>query len=119
MSNVVYPSTAPTAEVLFRAMSDRTRLRLLCLLRRGERCVCDLVAALEIPQPTVSRHLAHLRQSGLIRCRKDGLWSHYRLAAPATTVQIMLLGCLEAVAAELPEAASDERRLKISRSGCP
>ena len=51
---------------MFRAFSDRTRLRLLHLLRGGEGCVCDLVRVLGVPQPKVSRHLAYLRKAGLV-----------------------------------------------------
>ena len=51
-------TTPPQIEKIFRALSDRTRLRILNLLRDGEVCVCHLVAVLDSPQPTVSRHLA-------------------------------------------------------------
>lgn len=112
-------ATKPSpADALFRALADRTRLRILCLLRRGELCVCDLVAALDVPQPTASRHLAALRRVGLVRCRKDGTWCYYRLAPAATPVQILVLGTLEAVAVELPEAARDAKRLETFRPGC-
>ena len=103
---------------LFRALSDRTRLRILCLLRRGELCVCDLVTTLGVPQPTASRHLASLRDAGFVKVRKEGSWCHYRLAPATTPLHIMLLGCLEAVAAELPDAAADAERLDASRPGC-
>ncbi|MGC1272088.1 MAG: metalloregulator ArsR/SmtB family transcription factor [Planctomycetaceae bacterium] len=113
------PNSIP-AETLFRALSDRTRLRILCLLRRGELCVCDLVTALDIPQPTASRHLASLKRAGIVAVRKDGHWSHYRLAPAATPIEVLVLGCLEAVAAELPEAVHDTDRLgRIRPSCCP
>src|SRR5919198_6117161 len=67
-------------ERLFRALSDATRLRILALLVDGEVCVCRLHETLRLPQPTVSRHLAYLRRSGLVATRRDGLWIHYRLA---------------------------------------
>ena len=109
---------AVPADSLFRALADRTRLRILCLLRRGELCVCDLVTALDVPQPTASRHLAALKRVGLVRCRKEGNWCYYRLAPAATPVQILVLGTLEAVAAELPEAVKDGKRLEKCRPGC-
>lgn len=119
MANIKVRLAATTPEGLFQAFSDRTRLRLLCLLRRGERCVCDLVDALQLPQPTVSRHLSSLKQSGLLISRKEGLWCHYRLARPTTPLHIMLVGSLEAVAAELSEVAADENRMSAERTSCP
>ncbi len=65
---------------VFNALADDTRRRILGLLASGEVCVCNIHEALDIPQPTASRHLAHLRKSGLVATRRDGLWVHYRLA---------------------------------------
>src|SRR6185437_2202344 len=72
------PAT-PSVDAMFRAFSDRTRLRILHMLRGGELCVCDIVAVLEVPQPKASRHLAYLRKAGLVQARKEGLWSYYKL----------------------------------------
>lgn len=69
---------------LFKALSDETRLRILALLGAGELCVCDLMAVLELPQSTVSRHLATLRNAGLVEDRRQGVWMYYRLMTPAT-----------------------------------
>src|SRR5687767_12254128 len=66
-------------EALFKALADRTRLRILGLLAAGEVCVCDIHESLGLPQPTTSRHLAYLRRAGLVTTRKEGLWVHYRL----------------------------------------
>lgn len=81
---------------LLKALADPVRLRLMGLLagERAEVCVCHLHAALELPQPTVSRHLAHLRAIGLVSTRKEGLWVHYRLARPTSALHQILLGCL-------------------------
>ena len=65
---------------VFGALADETRRRILGLLASGEICVCHIHEALAIPQPTASRHLAHLRKAGLVATRRDGLWVHYRLA---------------------------------------
>ncbi len=106
----------------FRAFADPTRLRLLALLRAaqstpaGEICVCDLVGVLDSPQPTVSRHLAYLRRCGLVRFRREGGWSYYRLAAAPDPVQRKLLGALDACCAVMPELEKDIRRLRAS--GC-
>ena len=70
-------------EELFKALGDRTRLRILALLASGEVCVCNIHESLNLPQPTVSRHLAYLRRSGLVETRRDGVWMHYRLSQPA------------------------------------
>lgn len=68
------------SETLFRALSDETRLRCLALLfAEGELCVCELTQALDLSQPKVSRHLAALRDAGLVADRRAGLWVHYRL----------------------------------------
>ncbi|UFS70614.1 metalloregulator ArsR/SmtB family transcription factor [Geomonas sp. RF6] len=65
---------------LFKALSDETRLRILALLlSEGELCVCDIIAALNLPQSTVSRHLAHLRNTELVNDRRCGLWIYYSI----------------------------------------
>src|SRR5271165_4898813 len=79
---------------LFKAFADPVRLRLLNLLAGGEICVCHLHEALELPQSTVSRHLAYLRKRGLVIGRKEGLWVHYRLAKPVDRLHRHLIGSL-------------------------
>lgn len=67
-------------ENLFRALADQTRLRCLVLLQQeGELCVCELTHALGVVQPKVSRHLAQLREVGIVSDRRQGLWIYYRL----------------------------------------
>ena len=68
---------------LFKALSDETRLRIVALLSHGELCVCHLESGLDLPQPTVSRHLAVLRAAGLVETRREGSWVYYRLAPQA------------------------------------
>ena len=70
-------------ELLFKALADPTRLRLIRLLGDDEVCVCDCVETLETNQPKVSRHLAYLKRAGLVTARRDGKWSHYRLVEPS------------------------------------
>jgi ArsR family transcriptional regulator len=68
-----------TTEV-FKSLADETRLRLLVLLQGGnERCVCDLMQALDMPQSTVSRHLAYLKRNGWLQDRRGGVWMYYSL----------------------------------------
>ncbi len=106
-------------DLIFRALSDRTRLRILSLLHGGELCVCDLVDVLEMPQPTVSRHLAYLRKTRLVVARKEGLWSYYRLIPARSTFHEKLLECLDACRQEVPEVARDSRRLRsVTRPDC-
>ena len=66
--------------VLFKALSDATRLRCIVLLATsGELCVCELAYALELQQPKISHHLGALRKAGLVSDRKAGLWTYYRI----------------------------------------
>lgn len=103
---------AISANSMFRAFADPTRLRILNLLLRGELCVCDIVSTLAAPQPTVSRHLAYLRKAGLVEARKDGLWMHYKLANPENKLHAKLIECLRCCLQEVPELAKDAKRLK-------
>jgi ArsR family transcriptional regulator len=103
---------------VFRALSDRTRLRILNLLKGGELCVCDLVDILEVPQPTASRHLAYLRRAGLVRTRKDGHWNYYRLALTRRPFFEKLLACLAVCSQEMPQLAQDKERLKKQGHTC-
>jgi ArsR family transcriptional regulator len=67
-------------EPLFKALADTTRLRMLMLLlSEGELCVCELTHALDEIQPKISRHLAQLRESGLVLDRRNGQWIYYRI----------------------------------------
>jgi ArsR family transcriptional regulator len=78
---------AQTVEMhtLFRALADRTRLRLLNLIGQDEVCVCYLVEVLRTPQPKISRHLAYLKKAGVVSARREGKWMHYRINEPAET----------------------------------
>ena len=69
-------------ELFFRALADRTRLRLINLMSRGEVCVCFFVEILGTNQPKISRHLAYLKRAGIVDARRDRKWMHYRLVTP-------------------------------------
>ena len=69
-------------ELLFKALADRTRLRLINLIGEDEICVCFHVEVLNISQPKISRHLAYLRRAGLVAARREGKWIHYRVVEP-------------------------------------
>lgn len=98
---------------LFKALADPVRLRLVHLLLDGrEVCVCHLHEALELPQPTVSRHLAYLRRHGIVNGRKEGLWVYYQLARPTSKLHRGLLDCLRAGLPGIQQLGGDRRRLQ-------
>jgi len=68
---------------IFQAMSDPCRLKILTLLREGELCACEIMIGLDRPQSSTSHHLSILKDAGLIKERKDGRWSRYRLSEGA------------------------------------
>lgn len=68
--------------LLFKALADRTRLRLINLIGEDEVCVCFFVEVLKLNQPKISRHLAYLRRAGVVSARRDGKWIHYRIVEP-------------------------------------
>jgi ArsR family transcriptional regulator len=109
-------------DLMFRAFSDRTRLRILSLLHKREFCVGDLVDILQVPQPRISQHLAHLRKAGLVTVRKSGLWCYYSLASAETAFHKKLLSCLGNCFSEVPQIQADiTRAAEIKKSGgcCP
>ena len=108
----------PPTKTIFRALSDRTRLRILHLLQGGELCVCHIVAVLDVPQPTASRHLSYLRKAGLVVARKEGLWMHYRLAPAQSKSHAMLLECLAQCFREECVFAKDQERLRTGIGSC-
>jgi ArsR family transcriptional regulator, arsenate/arsenite/antimonite-responsive transcriptional repressor len=69
-------------ELFFRALADSTRLRIINLIADQEVCVCYFVEILKTNQPKISRHLAYLRRAGIVAARREGIWMHYRIAAP-------------------------------------
>jgi ArsR family transcriptional regulator len=97
-------------ELVFKALADKTRLRILALLGNNEVCVCHIHDTLGVPQPTASRHLAYLRKSGLVDARRDGVWMHYRLAASLDpVVRKVVIAAIEALL-ELPTTGQDRKQ---------
>lgn len=76
MSAKKYKDTA----TVFRAFSDVKRIQIIEMLRRGERCACEILAELEISQPTLSHHMKILCDSGIVLPRKEGKWTHYSIS---------------------------------------
>ncbi|OGQ98656.1 MAG: ArsR family transcriptional regulator [Deltaproteobacteria bacterium RIFOXYD12_FULL_55_16] len=100
-----------TTTQFFKALSEEPRLRILALLLGGELCVCDLMAVLQLPQSTVSRHLAYLRNTGWVEGRRLGAWMYYQLAGMPTPLTRELLELLKQRLAELPETRQDQAAL--------
>ena len=95
---------------VFKAFSDKTRLRmLLLLLNNGELCVCDLMETLQIPQSTASRHLGLLRSAGLVEGTRRGTWMYYEIVQ-GETLGSAVLDCLKTYCTELEEAVADQQR---------
>jgi ArsR family transcriptional regulator, arsenate/arsenite/antimonite-responsive transcriptional repressor len=96
---------------IFKALSDETRLRIIKLLEQGELCVCDITAALDMVQPKVSFHLNALKEAGLIKDRKQGRWSHYRLDTSDMFKRFLVLAVIEK--APLDAVQIDRKRLGV------
>src|SRR5262245_27989924 len=101
-------------ESLFEALAATSRLRILALLGKNAVCVCHLHDSLGLPQPTVSRHLAYLRKSGLVAARRDGVWMHYRVSRSLSPVIRGVVGA--AVDALKQVAATSQDRKQFQRS---
>ena len=99
-------------EHLFSLLSDPTRLRALMLIQaEGELCVCELTFALGESQPKVSRHLALMRDAGLVEARRDGTWMFYRLSPGLPDWTSALLADVQARIAGLRACTRDLDRL--------
>ncbi len=98
-------------DLLFRALADPTRLRLLNLIADKEICVCYFVEILRISQPKVSRHLAYLRRAGIVAARREGKWMHYRLVVPKNKAALAILRETLRHFGENPEMQKDLLRL--------
>ena len=99
-------------ETLFKALADKTRLRILALLGNNEVCVCHIHDSLGLPQPTVSRHLAYLRRAALVDTRRDGVWMHYQVARSLDPdVQKVLRTAVDAVT-RIPATAQDRKQFQ-------
>lgn len=98
---------------LFRLLSDPTRLRCVVLLRMEQSlCVCELTHALDLSQPKISRHLAMLREGGLLVDERRGQWVHYRLAGDLPVwVRAVLDAAVEALR-QSGQIGRDSLRLK-------
>jgi ArsR family transcriptional regulator len=101
-------------ENLFKALADKTRLRILALLGNNEVCVCHLHDSLGLPQPAVSRHLAYLRKSGLVAVRRDGVWMHYQVARTLSPVSRGIVAAAVHALQQLPATTQDRKQFQRS-----
>lgn len=92
INNYMKTKLAPfNMERFFQALGDNTRLRLLNLMEDQEICVCYFVEILGQSQPKISRHLAYLRNAGIVESRRDGKWMHYRIVMPPNIGAVQVL----------------------------
>lgn len=107
-----YISPMKNTARMFKALADETRLRIIVLLlHEGELCVCDIMAALDLPQSTTSRHLAYLKNSGWVDDRREGIWMYYSLAEQNGTVRAEIGRLLKAHLGAVPAVETDRERL--------
>jgi len=100
---------------LFAALADRTRLRLLNLMAGREVCVCHFVEILGQSQPKISRHLAYLRQAGIVAARREGKWMHYSICAPADSAADSILNASLAALENDRQMSADRAKLNRAR----
>lgn len=98
-------------ELLFKALADGTRLRLLNLIGEDEVCVCFFVEVLKINQPKISRHLAYLRKAGVVSARREGKWMHYRIVEPPDSHAANIFREVRTSMANDPAMQRDRQRL--------
>jgi len=97
---------------IFKALSDETRLRIMKLLLKKELCVCEIEAALNLPQSKVSRHLTVLRSVGLVEDRRDGTWIFYSFFKPQNDFEKSIVQIIRNALADSELVKDDEKRLK-------
>jgi ArsR family transcriptional regulator, arsenate/arsenite/antimonite-responsive transcriptional repressor len=100
------------AGLFFAALADRTRLRLLNLMRDGEVCVCFFAETLGTNNPKISRHLAYLRRASLVKGRREGKWMHYSITPPEDPHAAKVFDAALEMLARDSELAADRSRLK-------
>lgn len=101
----------PNLELFFSALADKTRLRLLNLLRDGEVCVCFFAGTLDTNNPKISRHLSYLKRASLVSARRDGKWMHYRLTPPSDGAAADVFEATMKMLENDPEMKRDRERL--------
>ena len=98
---------------LFKALSEVVRLRVIALLGGGELCVCDLMAVLDLPQSTISRHLSYLKNAGLVEGERRGVWMYYRLSERQDPLRQALMQDLAVLLGEESMVREDLEKLHV------
>lgn len=101
---------------LFKSLSDPTRLRILNLLSGGEVCVCFLANVLDEVQPKISRHLAYLKRTGMVKARREGKWMHYQWGQQPHPIARSIMDSLRDWMAK--DHAMQDERGKLKRARC-
>jgi ArsR family transcriptional regulator len=102
--------------LLFAALADRTRLRLLNLMNGKEVCVCYFVEILGQSQPKISRHLAYLRRAGVVTARREGKWMHYKIVVPTHAGAARILS--ETLSVVRGDKAMQADLMRLSKACC-
>ena len=111
MSNSQSRDSLESTRRIGRAMADIGRLRILAALRGREVCVCHLAELLGLDQSTISRHMAVLREAGLVLARRAGRWVHYRRSEGGEAATAQAYALVDGLLESAPEIAEDEERL--------
>lgn len=106
-------SQSPALATVFAALADTTRLRLLNLMAGREVCVCHFVEILGQGQSKISRHLAYLRNAGLVAARREGKWMHYSICPTSDPSTAELLASVFRLLASDPQMRADLARLDL------
>lgn len=101
----------------FKAFSDETRLRILHLLLKGELCICELMEVLELSQSKVSRHMAYLKNAGLVNDRREAVWVYYSLTEPRNKIHASQLKCLAGCFEDDEVLKRDNERFEALKAG--
>ncbi len=111
--------TAPTTRQVLDALADESRRRILVLLEDRDLCVCELTGALDLPQPTVSRHLMVMRDAGIVEQWKEGRFSFYRVDPNLPAWARQMLAALRAGAARESPYREDRGKLRLIAERAP
>ncbi len=103
----------------FRALGDENRARILMSLGQGELCVCRIIGLLNLAPSTVSKHLQILKAAGLLECRKDGRWIHYKLSENGDSVAARITDLMKTALKEDPLIKDDRKQLRLLKKEDP
>ena len=100
-------------EKIFKALSDRNRIRILKMLEVKPMCVCEVTSILGVAQSSVSRHLGILRDAGFINDEKDGLWVNYTLATSTDDIVTTIMTGLRRWGNNDPRIIEDREKAQV------